>query len=615
MNRRAGAAPDDKEPRQGGPSAWGDRLIRRLGLAGMLLANSAIAVGDFVTAPHRPFAFAFTAIETVLLIPWAWAVFRLGDHEAPVQPRRRKQYLRPLGVHIANGLLLAGCMTWKWLAVLEVDGYGGDLLLSQYRMFTVAAYVLVNVGLLGRGARASRLLGGLSQQPARMTALSFGLTGLFGALLLNLPLALRDPADASFVDSLFTAISAVCVTGLVVHPTAQTYTPFGQAVILCLFQAGGLGIMGLSAAFATLAGRRLRLRSSVMIAEMVDARSLASLRRTLKGIVGYTLAIELVGAVLLYLLFLNYPATTLGPESPGLDAGAGGRVWAAVFHSVSAFCNAGFTVFHGNALAFAGSWPVSLTLMVLIIFGGLGFPVLRELGVRARVRLARRRVQRMSLHSRVVLWTSGSLIGTGALAILALEWNGVMAPLPWDEKVLTALFQSVTARTAGFNTLPIGALAAPTLMLLCMVMFIGASPGSTGGGVKTTTLAVLFATFRAELLGRRAARLRDRSVGEAITRRAVGVFFLSVVIVSFMLLVLLIVEPHEPLALAFETFSAFATVGLSTGLTPHLSTAGKLLITFTMLIGRIGPLTLALALAARQRRQAFHLPEERVTIG
>ncbi|MFW5924868.1 MAG: TrkH family potassium uptake protein [Myxococcota bacterium] len=614
MNHRAGAAPDEKEPRRGGPSAWGDRLIRRLGLAGMLLANSAIVVGDFVTAPHRPFAFGFTATETVLLVPWAWVVFRLGAHEVPVRPRRRGQHLRPLAVHLVNGLLLAGCMIWKWLAVLEVDGYAGDLLLSQYRMFTVAAYVLVNVGLLGRGARASRLLGGLSQQPARMTALSFGLTGLFGALLLNLPPALRDPADASFVDSLFTAISAVCVTGLVVHPTAQTYTPFGQAVILCLFQVGGLGIMGLSAAFATLAGRRLRLRSSVMIAEMVDARSLASLRRTLKGIVGYTLAIELVGAVLLYLMFLSYPATTLGPESTGLAAGAGSRVWAAVFHSVSAFCNAGFTVFHGGALAFAGSWPVSLTLMVLIVLGGLGFPVLRELGVRAQVRLARRRVERMSLHSRVVLWTSGSLIGAGALAILALEWSGVMAPLPWDDRFLTALFQSTT-RTAGFNTLPIDAMAAPTLMLLCMLMFIGASPGSTGGGVKTTTLAVLFATFRAELFGRRTARLGDRSVGEAVARRAMGVFFLSVVIVSFLLLVLLIAEPHDPLALAFEAFSAFATTGLSTGITPHLSTPGKLLITFTMFIGRIGPLTLAIALAARQRRQAFHLPEERVTIG
>ncbi|MFW6050400.1 MAG: TrkH family potassium uptake protein [Myxococcota bacterium] len=593
----------------------GDRLIDRFGLVSLLLASAALAVGDYVTAFEAPFSTGFTIAETALVVPWAFLVFRLDARDPVRRKPRRWGRARWVAVHVANGLLLVGCLAEKWAILLADGGLTGGDALAQYRILTVAAYVFVNVGLLGRGSRVARLILSLSDRPARLSALSFGLAGLLGALLLNLPQSLRNPADASFVDGLFTAISAVCVTGLVVHPTPDTYTPFGQAVLLVLMQAGGLGIMSLYAGFTVLAGRRLRLRSSATLAEIIDAESLASLRRTLLGIVAYTFVIEAVGAVILYLLFLGYPATAAGLGAEGLAAGAGNRVWAAVFHAVSAFCNAGFTLFRGNAEAFAGDWAVSLTLMALIVLGGLGFPVLRELRRQLVVRVRRRPATRISLHTRVVLVTSGTLVAAAALALLALEHDGSMAGLPWDERVLTALFQSVTARTAGFNTLPIGAMAAPALMLLCLVMFVGAAPGSTGGGIKTTTVAVLFATFRAELGGRPHVRLLDRTVARATVQRAMGVAFLSVILVSLILLALLVTERHAPLDLAFETFSAFATVGLSTGVTPTLSTTGKLLITLTMLVGRIGPLTMALAFAARVQRQAFRYPEERVTIG
>lgn len=598
------------------PSVLGDRLIDRVGLVGMLLGSIGLAVADFVTAlTHAPLSLAFTIAETALVLPWAMIVFRLDRRDPSYRKQRGLSRLRPVAVHIVNVALVALVLSEKWVVLMRAHRYGVHLYIAQYRIFTLAAYLLVNVGLLGRGSRVGRLLVTLSEHPARLTTLSFGLTSLFGGLLLNLPQALRHVRDASFVDGLFTSMSAVCVTGLVVHGTAETYTPFGQAVIFCLFQAGGLGIMVLSSAFAILAGRRLRMRSSAVLAEMVDAESMDVLRRTVVSIVTYTFVIELVGALILFLAFQAYPATALGPASPNPAAGAGDRLWAAVFHSVSAFCNAGFSIFHANAEAFSGNWVVSLTISGLIVLGGIGFPVLREVVDHVRARVRHRRPKRVTLHTRVAVITTCLLIGVGTIGILALEWNGTMAGRPWDERLLTAIFQSVTTRTAGFNTLPIGALSAPTLMLMCLLMFIGASPGSTGGGVKTTTVAVLFSMFRAELSGNRSPRLLDRAISPAVQQRAVGVFFLSVAIVATMLFALMITEHQAPLRLAFETFSAFGTVGLSTGITPDLSVAGKLIVTLTMFVGRIGPLTLALALAVRQPPRTFHPPEERVGIG
>lgn len=595
------------------PSEVGERLLDRIGLAGMLIGSAAVVSGDFFTALDPEFSLAFTALETALLVPWAFAVFRLDRRDFETRNVRRWPIKTLLAVHGLNVVLLGACLYEKWAFVLAARA--GTFPVEQYRIFTAAAYVLVNVGLLGRGSRVGRLLLGLSEQPARLTAMSFGLTGLLGGLVLNLPQALRHASDASFIDGLFTAVSAVCVTGLVVHGTAETYTPFGQAVIFCLIQAGGLGIMVLYSAFAILAGRRLRVRSTAVLAEMVDAQSLAELKRTIVAIVVYTVVLELVGAFVLYALFAPYPDTSLGLESPAPLAGAGSRLWAAAFHSVSAFCNAGFTIFRRGAEPFSADWGVSWTIMVLIVLGGVGFPVLSEIGTQVSRRLRKERPDRLSLHCRIVLLVSALLIGVSAVLIFVLELGGTLEARPLHEKVLTSLFQSVTARTAGFNTLPIGELSASTLMVLCLVMFIGASPGSTGGGVKTTTIAVLFSTFRAELAGRESPTLLDRRINAGLTQRAVGVFFLSIVIVSLMVLLLLIIEPQEPLDLAFEAFSAFATVGLSTGVTGELSEGGKLVVILTMFVGRTGPMTLALALAARRRSRGPRLAEEMVTIG
>jgi trk system potassium uptake protein TrkH len=266
-------------------------------------------------------------------------------------------------------------------------------------------------------------------------------------------------------------------------------------------------------------------------------------------------------------------------------------------------------------MPFAGDLYVNAVVMTLILLGGIGFPVLDELRRVWLVRLSGERPPRLSLHSRTALATSAALVAGLMLVLLGLESGLALRTLDWPDKLLAALFASVTARTAGFNTIDTAALAPASLLLLCAVMFVGASPGSTGGGIKTTTLATLVATLRALLFGEPHARIFDRSVGEAAGRRALGVAFLSGLLVAVFAFVLLITENGEPLALVFEAVSAFATVGLSTGVTATLSVPGRLVIVATMLIGRIGPLTLALALAGRVRASAVERPEERVLIG
>jgi trk system potassium uptake protein TrkH len=284
---------------------------------------------------------------------------------------------------------------------------------------------------------------------------------------------------------------------------------------------------------------------------------------------------------------------------------------------VSAFCNAGFSLFARNLTPFAGDLAVNGAVMALILVGGIGFPVLDELLRRARLVLAGARPPRLSLHSRTALAVSGALVAALFALLAALEWEGSLAHLSWPRRLLAALFQSVTARTAGFNTVDFGGMGPATLLVFGAAMFIGASPGSTGGGIKTTTFAALVATLRAVLLGRKRPRLFDRSLGEGLSQRAIGVTFLSGALVLAFSFALLVVGGHPSEELMFEAMSAFATVGLSTGVTPELSAAAKLVLSLTMLTGRIGPLTLALALAGRARRAAppVEAPEERVFIG
>ncbi len=431
--------------------------------------------------------------------------------------------------------------------------------------------------------RDSRRLVGRAVQPQLVIFASFVLLIAAGTGLLLLPRATRPPG-ISPVDALFTAASAASVTGLAVVDTSKAFTPLGHSILLALIQAGGLGIMTLTTFFAfAFAGGTLRQYASLQA--LVGEQSLGRIRATLAQIALVTLGFEAAGAAVLYRHL---------PESAVPEAG---RLFSAVFHSVSAFCNAGFAL-HGLNLAAPGmrdNVPVQATVMALVVAGGLGFPVLAALGG-----LLARRKRRLDLHAQLVLSTSALLRAGGAVVLLLLEPPGEALGRGWGERLLSALFHSVSARTAGFNTVDLAALAPASLFAILLLMWIGGSPASTAGGVKTTTAAVALLTVLSIAGGKERVELFRRRIGEASIQRAFATVVVSVLLLSVSVLALLALEPKPPLDLAFEAVSALSTVGLSTGITPSLGVPAKLLLSALMLAGRVGLLGCVLALSPRR---------------
>lgn len=591
------------------------RRLDRLGIwsrssavLGLLLSTAA----DLTLLKSGAWQLTITCVHTVLLAIVLWTALR-RDQQPATRPRSTSSTRRAVYL---GGLTLLTCtaLAQKWLIAAVPEATRGSYE-GTYRVMAATVTIGGSVLALGRSHRLMRFFAAFAEQPARQMAVSFLALTVLGAFLLTLPVCVRSPSHVSFLDALFMATSAVCVTGLAVHSIALEYTAVGQGVLLGLVQVGGLGIMVLSASLVVLSGRKLRARSSAALAEMLDEESLTSLRGSIKRIVGFTLGIEAIGAAALYLTFLRHPQVAADFTADHPMAGSGSVLWAAIFHSVSAFCNAGFSLMRGGMEPFVSSYGVCSVIMVLIVLGGLGFPVMSELLHQASLRLSKRRPPRLTLHTRIVLRISAVLIVGVALLLAMVEWRGALAGLPWHERLWAALFQSVTLRTAGFNTVDFAAFTNAGLMIAMLFMFVGASPGGTGGGLKVTTFAVLFVTLRAELRGAQEPHLLDRRLPAGTVRRAISVAFVSVIVVTFSVLALLLSERADAMRLAFEAVSAFGTVGLSAGHTQELSSVGKLIIIVTMLIGRVGPLTVALATAERSERAHHARPRERVLIG
>lgn len=577
----------------------------------------AVLGADWLLPLRGVVSVALALAMSALAVPWAVLTLRFTSaaKEEQLDPRQqqlvRERRLRGFALRLALVLMVATFLVSKWSLLLETSTSKGAFA-SSSRSYTLGLGLMMALGLLARDLRASRFLATASLHPARLMALSFGGVGMVGALLLALPISVRTSDHVSLVDHFFMAFSAVCVTGLSTVNIAQTYSLPGQVVLAALIQLGGLGIMVLSAAVAIAAGQRMRLKSTALLTEVVDGTSLATLKRTVLMICAFTFTFEAAGASALFLEWEQHPPMALNHGHP--MAGAGSVLWAAIFHAISAFCNAGMSNMQAGLFPLTG-YPLTLSLLgVLVALGSLGFPVLDELLRKAIATLLRRRSPLLSLHARVVLRTSGALLVIMMVAYLVLEWRASLSPLSYLERVAAAAFHSVVARSAGFNVVDLSAMMPATLLLTCGAMFIGAGPGSTGGGIKVTTLVALFAGLRSELTGR-SPHLLNRSLPELVIRKAMGVAFLSSCIVLFGFFLLLLLEDQPPLELAFETVSAFSTTGLSTGITGSLSVPGKLLITLLMFAGRIGPLTLALALSAKAESRGFELPQERVLIG
>jgi len=422
---------------------------------------------------------------------------------------------------------------------------------------------------------------------------------MVGTLLLSLPMATHTQS-LPLEDALFTATSAVTVTGLIVRDTPHFFTPFGQGVILLLIQLGGLGFMSFSTLIILLLGRTLSLTDQSLIVSDFTTGSARNIRSIIKRIFFFTLIFESVGAVLLYFQFHHLAGSQ--------------RAFSAVFHAVSAFCNAGFSLFSNSLEDFTAAPGINFTFMMLIVAGGIGFIVLND--IMGWIRRRDRASSRIGLHSKVVLIVSGLLILAGFLIIWLEEINHPENPLSGGARLLSSLFQSVTARTAGFNTIDLNILSPAALFMIVFLMFVGASPGSTGGGVKTTSLGMVFAYMRSHLRGRDKASLYYRNIAAHNIERAFMVIIVSMGVIGISFLLLASLQPELPfLDLLFETVSAFGTVGLSLGITSGLTLASKIVIMLTMFIGRIGPLTLLIALSSKQSRAVFQYPEESIMIG
>jgi len=428
----------------------------------------------------------------------------------------------------------------------------------------------------------------------------FGLAIVVGTAMLMLPVSKSGPGGATFVQALFTSTSAVCVTGLTVVDTPTFWSPFGQVVILLLIQIGGLGIMIFAALVGLVLARKFTVRSRLNTAAEAKSVGLDDIRGVARGIVLTSLIVEAVTFGMLFVRFLAGYGYSLGEAS-----------WFALFHAVSSFNNAGFALYSDSLMGFVNDPFICLPIAGAIIVGGLGFPVLFQL------RKEFRRPLHWSMNTKIVLWATVVLLTAGTAYITLLEWNNPAtfgALDPWS-RVLAGFFQSVQTRTAGFNSVDIGAMHDETWLGMEVLMFIGGGPAGTAGGIKVTTFAVLFFIMMTELRGEGAVNIFGKRLSRAVHRQAITVVLIALAAVVFGAGLIMFLTGEELDHALFETVSAFATVGLSTGITANLSEPAQIVVVALMFLGRIGPLTLGSAIALRERRILYEFPKERPAIG
>lgn len=433
--------------------------------------------------------------------------------------------------------------------------------------------------------------------PPQILALGFGLLILVGALLLNLPISSKNGESIGFINALFTSASSVCVTGLTVVNTLDHWTNFGHLVIILLIQMGGLGFMTMATIVALFLGKKISLKDRLVIKEQLNQDTMTGLVKLTKYVIYATFSIEFLGAVLL--------STRLIPIY-----GLGRGIWYSIFHAISAFCNAGFDLFGDSLVPYVGDLLINLTISGLIILGGLGFSVYLDIN-------DKRCFRKLNLHSKLVIIISISLLLIGSISIFLIEYGNpeTLKYLSLKDKVLASFFQSTISRTAGFYSVPLAKLEESTVFIMIILMFIGGSPGSTGGGIKTTTFGVLFLATRSVVKGSEDVVVFRKRISTEIIHRALAIASISMAIILIVSLILTLTEEANFIDILYESTSAFATVGVSRDLSPNLSGLGKLIIALTMYTGRVGPLTMALAFASRRRPSNYKYSEGNIMVG
>jgi len=439
----------------------------------------------------------------------------------------------------------------------------------------------------------------LTLSPPRILVLGFAAIILLGTALLMLPISTRTGESLGFVDALFTSTSATCVTGLVVVDTATTFSYFGEFVIMLLIQIGGLGFMTMATLFALAFKRRISLKDRLILQEAMNQSSMEGIVRLIRRVLLYSLIIEACSAVILMIRW-------------AFDMPLGQAIYYGIFHAVAMFNNAGFDLFgdYRSLTGYVYDPVVNLVVMFLIVSGGIGFIVLSDL-------IDFRKQRKLSLHSKVVLTMTAALLLVGFIIILIFEFTNprTLGSLNWGGKFFGALFQSVTPRTAGANTIDITGLRQATQFFIVILMFIGASPGSTGGGIKTTTFTIMVGAVFAMMRGREDIVMFRYRLAQERVLKALTIVLLALLLILTVSMILSTTEEGDFLKILFETTSAFGTVGLSMGLTPELTVFGKIMISLTMFVGRLGPLTLAYALGRGKGKELYRHPEGKMIIG
>ena len=567
-----------------GISSLGTPLRILLGFAPILIL---LRFGGFEWGTTTTIALRASILLTALLPCINWVT----NFSASLSKRRFIDEWRGWTFFLATMILASG------LALLRDGAEAAETVLGIAILF-IALYAVIH------GLFRSRRMEG---RPALALGLSFSVIIALGTMFLfAAPRAGRPNQELSLIDALFTATSATCVTGLESVSTISVLSPFGQGIVLFLIQVGGLGIMTLGTFLVLSSGQRLAISDRAMIRDSLNVEGAGALGRILASIFGFTLTFELLGACCLYPYFAD-------------DAQP---MFSAIFHAVSAFCNAGFALRTDGLACFAMSPTFNLIVMLLIIFGGLGFTVLLDLQGKLRAMMRSRKRYVLTLHSRLVLIVTAVLISVGTLGFYLLERNGVLADMTSFQSFGISLFHSVSTRTAGFAMVPFGTedgLGQATRFFLMPLMLIGASPGSTGGGLKTVTFAILVLGVFAEMRRRQHAEILGRRIPDSLLRQAaaVAIMYMLTICVGVMALLLSDGDDFRFDQILFESISALGTVGYSVGVSAseNLSDFGKLVLSFLMFVGRLGPLTLVLFVATNRKPAPLDYPEERVIIG
>lgn len=452
------------------------------------------------------------------------------------------------------------------------------------------------IGVIMNKSFINKIYDKITLNPPLVLSLGFAILITFGGVLLSLPFFTKSGEATDLIDSMFVAASASCVTGLTPVNTFEHWNTYGHVLLIILIQIGGLGVMSLASIIPLILGKKIGMKSRQILKEQLNVESLEGMIVLFKYVLVFTFGIEILGAILLSFRFIPL-------------YGAGTGIWYSIFHSISAFCNAGFDILGDSIYPFRDDILVNLTLSSLVIVGGLGFVVTSEL-------FRRRSFEKISTHSKLVLLISGALLVLGTVMFLFLEnGDGVLQYESVKGSILESFFQSVVARTAGFYSVDLSKIKDSTALMLMGLMFVGGSPGSTAGGIKTTTLGVLFISTHAVVRGESEPVVFGRHIGMDVVRKALAIFLVSITIVLSVSFILTITESARLVDILYETVSALATVGASKGITADLSDVGKILITFCMYLGRLGPMTMAFAFGMKDKKSLIRYPESFISIG